>query len=1000
VEQQEIGDTDAVTRIYLNLTRMFEDPEDGDDITFTAAVGNAPWLSLLPVYNEDLGGMRTGPQRWGDIRFGLDGASGGTGRDADITWGQGSGVTLTAPADVDDIVLILSVDRDTRDGTGSIAQDANGAITITATDDDNNASETTFEVEIGDENLPVSAQAAAANRVVTLSGPPREVNDLTATFNKLLDPDFTGAEADEKNPILVRYQWFTFARADSNNDGVLDDDDDPTHSVTPTPKQETTENYVEATGRATYTVQQSDVGGLIEGRVIYYELFDGEIVQSPDTGDADGVQGYASAPTWEIQNVPDEERMSFTVDTTSTTADNTTTHFLRITPSFLPGQDRDRPVNTDEEIEIVSNTVPSGYDFDYAWEYSPNGTTDWTVIRDLDNAAVDDDPNAANPTPKSLVLPKSVESGYVRLVVIYRDEGDPQGNQVENRVNRIESEAVKVGKDGIMHVGSLSIVDASTGEAPAPTGNIIPAGWTLRIDGLTDVRGGSSKVEWLLNGRVPVGEDSREYTVSESDRGTISARVTRYDEDGGLVSRTTVSPNNEDGAVRLTPNADPIAAQAGAHFVNLGKAPDANGEYAMLTGEIKLQSLFTDPEGDSLRFDVLAPPAAGGFSQTDAIPDNIPGNPLDLWLDLGTQGVEGNTGGDSNGVANRGAEGDQILLVNERTGEVEYHSTEEQDHGRADSADNDGDGNWIPVTVNGTDNLFGPFSADATATVNLRIDAAPTGFQRSQDFLNTGDPLPAADNNANTRTDPDGTASVTATPPGSRLPFDYGATVGGQVTYAPYTVREHEGDEVVTAGDQGLAARGLPNETARVIARIDVQDDNSPMHAYGQYTFTVSDDRFEVVAVPASIGGDASQGILRLKTGENLDFEALEPAARTLNDDGTSYVIANNQQRSIDLVVTATPVDPDGSDPHDPITLGVRVNVINVAETTDPDANDVPGLEDIEPVTSGTGTGDDGGDPDPDGGDDTDTTDDTDAADDDDGDHDGGWWSASDDGLF
>ena len=55
-------------------------------------------------------------------------------------------------------------------------------------------------------------------------------------------------------------------------------------------------NHQNMTGTAKYTVRQEDVGGQIQGRVIYYELFDGEIVQSPDT-DSDvtnGVQGYSS----------------------------------------------------------------------------------------------------------------------------------------------------------------------------------------------------------------------------------------------------------------------------------------------------------------------------------------------------------------------------------------------------------------------------------------------------------------------------------------------------------------------------------------------------------------------------------------------------------------------------------------------------------------------------------------------------------------------------------
>ena len=981
VDQQEIGDG-AVTRIYLNLTRMFEDPEDGDDdVTFTAALGgNAPWLTLLRAYNTDSERTMTGPQKWGHIKFGRDEAEGGEGRDADITWGAGSGGgTITAPDD-DDIVLILSVDRGAIP-PGSNAQDANGMITVTATDDDGKSNPVTFTVRVNDQNLPVPDAVASAGRVVTLSGPPREGNDLTARFNKLTDPDFTGDEADPNNPILVRYQWWTSERADPDSDGVLDDVP-PTYLAAAKLRHETTENHEDMTGTAKYTVRQVDVGGKVEGRVIYYELFDGEIVQSQDVdSNTDGVQGFKSKQTSEIQNVPDAEKISFKVDTTSTPINGTTTHFLRITPSF-PRQERDRAVNEDGNIEVVNARI-TGYDFDYAWEYSPNGKTGWTVIRDLDDAAVDKDENVKEPSEQQLELPASVEGGYVRLVVIYRDEGDPQGNQVEGRVNQVESEAVKVGK--IMHLGDIHIDDS----AGRPPQGVVPAGRKLQIDGLVDVPNGSSKVEWLIHSRV-VGE-GREYTVSASDRDAIIARVTRYDADGGLVSKTETTPVTP---VMLTPNAAPILAQPEPHFVDLGKAPDADGKYAMLTGTINLQALFKDPEGDQIvGFGVTAP--AGGFGESPI--DEIMIGPLDLWHDLGT-----NQGGSASNddVADGSPEGDQILLVNERTGEVEYHSTQAQDHGtnngetpNAGEPGTDGNGNWISVNVTARDIFLNPVGADTPdntndneAMVNLRIDAAPTGFMVSADISNKARDSAVADDNAantdNLNADRSAPKIEDNQPTMFTKPYKY-------TVRDPYTVREHNSDNGEVVGMSGSV-----QTNARVIARIDVQDDNLPTHAYGQYTFSVNNDRFEVLAVR----GDTSSGILRLKTKQSLDFEALNEG-----QPAKAGAVA-----SINLVVTATPVKhSDGSDGHEPITLGISVNVINVDEKTDPNADDVPGLEDNESDNNNTNL-DDAGSDEPAGsstdsgseveGDDTDTTDDTDG--DADGDHDGGWWSASDDGLF
>ena len=1051
--------------VFLNLTKMIVDPDERDDVEKYGAViapGASSWLSFAPVRNNDLG-TRTGPQKWEDIETAPDSGAVRIGN-ADVGW-------LNNPSDAndpdpDDIVLILRVDREPDDDGGSNAQDANGVLTVTATDDsgDSLSSTTSIVFAIQDENLDaptlIETEEEVDDDVVVLSGPPREGNDLTATFDKLLDPDFTGTEALAENPILVRYQWFTFARMDGDGQGrglegdVLNRMDTPAQFTTPTmPSQETTENHKDMTGTAKYTVKQSDVGGKIEGRVIYYELFDGEIVRSPDADggtDGDGFQGFASEQTSEVQNVPDEAKMAMAfsvetalVDITPDDGQDNPVDVLRITPSFLPGQERDRPVNADNEIKL------NGYDFDYAWEYSPNGRTDWSVIRDLDEAAVDDDPNAANPTPKSLALPKSVEGGYVRLVVIYRDEGDLQDNQVEGRVNRVPSDPVKVGEGGIMHVDAETAavttattdlhIDASGGTLLP--GGVVPAGWTLEIGGLANPRGGRSEVEWEVGGTggspvrwTKVG-DGTEYTVKAEDRGQLRAIVTRYDADDGLVSKTTVGLPmvDVDGTptqVTLTPNMQPVFAQPGAHFVNLGKAPDADGKYMMLTGEIKLQSLFADPEGGPLASFSVSRPDVGFFSSTENRDDQIEfgRNTLDLWHDLGT-----NQGGEDE-VPDRvatiaAAEGDQLLLINEKTGEVEYYSTQDQDHGGMvpNGIGTDGNGNWITVRVVGKDiggrespgmipdtqiAAADPTGATAKA-VNLRIDAAPEGFHVTRDI----DP-DKADVSSFDRVADDNTASTTVMAVPSEdvnIPADpstsptspyfglYRADPAEAGARHTHTLREHNSDDGEAVG----MSRGEQTD-ARVVARIDVQDDNVPTHAYGRYTFTVDNDLFEVAPVSPRIGGDASQGILRLKTGQSLDFEALTK--------GKAY--DEGDELPINLVVTATPADhPDGGEPHNAIRLSITVNVINVDEKTDPHDDDVPGLEDDE--SDGDTTGNDAG-PNPPvpaestdsgnevKGDDTDTTDDTDADDDtdDDGDadddHDGGWWEVAtlDDGLF
>ena len=901
VDQAEDGVSgrSQFTRIYLNLTAMFEDPEDGDsNVTFEAVVdGNASsWLSLLPVYNTQARGMMTGPQRWGDIMFGRDGVSRGG---DDITWGMGSGGTANDPgSDIDDMVLILEVDRNASDGKGSIAQDADGRIVITAKDSQNLEGETTIVVQVDDQNLP-----APAVGTVTAGGPARQGSMLDMTFNQQRDPDFTGDAANPNNPILVRYQWVF-------------------NPATPVVRQETTSDEG-------YTLRPVDVGGSVAGRVIYYELFDGEIFRSDSL-----TSPFLSNP---VENRPDQGSATFTVST------NAAGRLVMTPVTQGPGSFMDGDLAP----------IGSSATFSYFWESSPSGLLNtWNLFGGVTSSTATTTSSAvAAPAMQSLAVPDAQQGMYVRLVVTYDDAGGS---------NRIESQAVKVGDINhvtVMRDGSSATelhIDTSAGTPPT---GVVPAGWTLQIGGLANVQGGSSTVEWVIGGRV-VGQ-GRQYTVSDSDRGTISATVTRYDADGNLVSKATVPLPS---GVTLTPNAAPGFALPEAQFVELGKAPDAPGKYVKLAGTIDLQALFTDSD-PLASFNVFAP-TGGGFNTTDQI--MVTGNHLDLWEDLGG----GDNAGGTDERANMGGGGDQILLINERTGEVEYHSTQWQDHGGART---DGVGNWITVRVIGTDSgrlLMSPGDpndamggADAKE-VNLRIDAAPTGFEVSDNVGTKTATVP--DNAGNVATDP--TTDLVKTTGSIARQFDYGATASARFEYS---VLEHEGDQVVTASATGVQSN------ARVVARIDVQDDNSPTHAYGQYTFTVSDDRFEVM----SVRSDASQGILRLKTGQNLDYEALTGGRAP--DDPNSI-----PPHPINLVVTATPV---GSDAHDDaITLGVRVNVVNRVEKPDPRATDVPGLEDDETGDSGTVANTD-----PNPGDDTD---DTDGSTDDD--HGGGWWSASDDGLF
>ncbi len=121
-------------------------------------------------------------------------------------------------------------------------------------------------------------------------------------------------------------------------------------------------------------------------------------------------------------------------------------------------------------------------------------------------------------------------------------------------------------------------------------------------------------------------------------------------------------------------------------------------------------------------------------------------------------------------------------------------------------------------------------------------------------------------------------------------------------------------------------------------------------HAYGSYTFTVSDAdavRFQVVADPT----DGSRGRLKLKEGASLDFEADTTATGD----------------TMSVTVTATPKDPDS--PFGATTQAVVITIVN--DTTDdadapPGPTNVPGLKDNEANDDDTDDSDD--DDDDDGG--------------------------------
>ena len=140
----------------------------------------------------------------------------------------------------------------------------------------------------------------------------------------------------------------------------------------------------------------------------------------------------------------------------------------------------------------------------------------------------------------------------------------------------------------------------------------------------------------------------------------------------------------------------------------------------------------------------------------------------------------------------------------------------------------------------------------------------------------------------------------------------------------------------ITVGTLEMVTENVEAPTGGLtIATIDVQDENMTDHDYGSYTFTVSDDRFQVVTDPAA-PKDGSKGVLKLKAGATLDFEGDMPLSPV---DGTPTPFK--------VTVTATPDSGNFTATTTSVTI-VIVNDPDDDADPQPVGNEVPGLKDNE----------------------------------------------------
>ena len=276
-----------------------------------------------------------------------------------------------------------------------------------------------------------------------------------------------------------------------------------------------------------------------------------------------------------------------------------------------------------------------------------------------------------------------------------------------------------------------------------------------------------------------------------------------------------------------------------------------------------------------------------------------------------------------------------VLEIRGSTAKLTFNSDVYRTH---DGNAADGQGNVLTLTINASD---GTNASDPDADINLRINVAPTGIVFNNEADGTGSQL--------------GTAA------------------------SAITVDEHVGPNAA------------PSPGGQFIARVDVLDQNSTTHKFGTHDVQISgDDRFIITntgngktdgAEGDPARPDGSTWEVRLNAGEKLDFETQKDMDPMLEGkqivltltatDGGGLSTPPGAANAIKLTITVNDIDRDG--PDDILTT-VADNDINHPPAAMP--NNVPGLNDDETTTPGTGNTedatsertDDGTDDDTDGG--------------------------------
>ncbi|MCY4256475.1 MAG: hypothetical protein OXE51_10255 [Gammaproteobacteria bacterium] len=856
--------------IVVPLEDAWDDGEDGtdsDELIFGKDDEDIEGLDWIKVY---------GPREWEKIyenpRTGVD--------DGDAPSGLGDSEEAVA------IVIDRTAGEDGDNvGTGTFS------FKLTATDGEGNTATETINVKVTDTNVDISADAEDVVEIVN-KDEANGLGSLNMAFDEEKDPDFVG----DAKPVLVLYTWKLAGgvREDDTTTVDVDESMERVISVSTTPES----LPLAARGARRYE------GEKIIAEVEYYEMdpISKRIVLSDK---------FSSEPTAVIK-APDEDdadaraTFDFTTDASGLSVD-VTIHNAAPTSATATLQVSTSGTGGWTNVAGQSGTV--------TLTANPAGTSSsGTFTRDVDGRGDGSDTEG--------------DGGgyYYRVVLSYGSGSD---------VNRIRSD--ESDGDKMVQLGQLD--DPDDGETVTNIINGAPdtavsAGTLLEVDA-QDI-----KVQWQFDPDGSGGDGGPRGWMDIAGADDTSIRVTGAHHGGDVRAKVTYRAKeddpdtalNEKGAAEWIEYTEIIGVKPAQNQVPVPKRDDA---YEVRV-EPKAKQPMKDQPGTVRTFSVKDLFFYDGDSKlsyviADVSPD-LDDDARDTVADGSGTGYAAEifdggqvyrsytttittTGGDR--TEEKAKQPHQTLTIDD-DGNVTYITNAEGAHDgtpvEGTVAGSDGARNRLAVDIHAYDDpaAYDPDDSDTYAliTLDIRINVAPSVIELTS----------VDDDESATPVDSNGAADGLAI----ELPAP-----GRGVTGVPLVLADG-GDDADTDPDT-LIFMDDEEQEARIVANINVVDQNEADHAFGDHEGTtlsgMGSDQFEVVETRDD-DSDLSTWQIRLKDDATFDFEALmvpqTAAQKTAKEKVLSITVTAKDGGGLStkgvfsvVVMNDTDDDPDDDDDDD-----------------------------------------------------------------------------------